>query len=201
MLLSRLDTILGGNTDMIYITIGVLAFLLFIIYDINSIIMKNKYLNSCFFLGFLLLAAATIGIVITSWDLIIIDLLRMGIYGTLAAIFLFLLIYTLFFALPFKNTYVETKSNPEVCQNGIYALCRHPGVLWFMGFYIFFGLALKVPLLISAAVIFSVLNLFYVIFQDQWTFMKIFGNYDTYKLDTPFIIPNLKSIKRCLQTL
>ncbi|MGB4659933.1 MAG: hypothetical protein WBI07_12180, partial [Mobilitalea sp.] len=112
---------------MIYIMIGALAFLLFIVYDINSIIMKNKYLSTCFFLGFLLLAAATIGIVITSWDLIRIDILWTGIYGTLAGIFLFLLIYTLFFALPFKNTYIETKGSPIVCQKGVYSLCRHPG--------------------------------------------------------------------------
>lgn len=201
MLLSRLDTLLGGNTIMIYIIIGVFAFLLFIVYDINSIIMKNKYLYNCFFLGFLLLAAATIGIVITSWDLILIDTLRMGIYGILAVAFLFLLIYTLFFALPFKNTYIETQGSPDVCQNGVYALCRHPGVLWFAGFYIFLGLALNIALLICAAIIFSLLNLFYVVFQDRWTFMKIFGNYDKYKIDTPFLIPNLKSIKRCLQTL
>jgi protein-S-isoprenylcysteine O-methyltransferase Ste14 len=144
---------------------------------------------------------ATGGIIITSLDLIQINIVRMGIFGVFTALFFSLLIYTLFFALPFKNTYIETEGSPKVCQSGVYALCRHPGVLWFIGFYAFFGITLQLPLLLIAAVIFSLLNVFYVIFQDNWTFMKIFVNYAEYKKVTPFLIPNNKSIKRCLQTL
>lgn len=186
---------------MIYIILGIVAFLLFVLYDVNSIILKHKLLYCCFFLGFLLLTVATIGIVIRSRDLIKIDIFRMGVFGALAVIFFFLLIYTLFFALPFKNTYIESKGPPKVCQSGVYALCRHPGVLWFMGFYAFIGLALMIPLLLIAAVVFSILNILYVLFQDRWTFIKSFDNYDKYKMDTPFLFPNMKSIKRCLKTL
>jgi len=80
-------------------------------------------------------------------------------------------------------------------------LCRHPGVLWFMGFYFFLWLTLKIPLLLLAGIIFSCFNLMYVIFQDRWTFTRVFEDYNDYKKLTPFIIPNFKSIKRCLQTL
>lgn len=186
---------------MIYIFCGFVAFLLFFIYDINSIIFKNKLLYGCFFVGSFLIIVATVGIVITYRDLIKIDVFRITIFGILAAFFFLLMIYTLFFALPFKDTYIETEASLKVYQSGVYALCRHPGVLWFMGFYIFLGLALKIPLLLTAAVIFSLLNILYVIFQDRWTFMKIFDDYDEYKKDTPFLIPNLKSIKRCIQTI
>jgi protein-S-isoprenylcysteine O-methyltransferase Ste14 len=184
---------------MIYVLIGIAAFVLFIVYDINSIIMKNKFLNGCFFAGNILLIVATAGIIFKSRDAIKMDVLRIVFFGIFTLLFFSLLIYTLFFALPFKNTYIETDSSPKVCQSGVYALCRHPGVLWFAGFFIFLGLTLNIPLLLTAAVIFSLLNTLYVIFQDQWTFMKIFENYDEYKINTPFLLPNTKSIKRCLQ--
>lgn len=186
---------------MIYIIIGIFAFLLFVIYDINSIIMKNKHLYCCFFTGFILLIIATMGIVLSSWGLIKVDILRIMLFGIMAVLFLCLMIYTLFFALPFKNTYVDSKASPKVCKAGVYALCRHPGVLWFIGFYTFLGLALKIPLLLTAAVVFSILNILYVIFQDQWTFLRSFEDYDQYKIDTPFLIPNIESIKHCIKTL
>ncbi len=182
---------------MAYIFLGVLAFLLFVISDINSIIMKNKLLNSCFFMGFILLVIATAGIILSEWD----KSFRMLLFGFLAFIFLILLIYTLFFALPFKKTYIDTHSSPKVCDSGVYALCRHPGVLWFIGFYLFFGLALNMMLLLLAAFIFSSLNIIYVVFQDRWTFINTFDNYEKYKINTPFLLPNIKSIKRCLHTL
>ena len=186
---------------MFYVFLGILAFLLFIIYDINSIVMKYRFINSCFFVGLALLMFATVGIIVISWDFIKFDIIRIGAYGTLSVISFLLLIYTLFFALPFQDTYVDIESPHKVCQSGVYALCRHPGVLWFSGFYIFLGLALDISLLFIAACIFSLLNLLYVVFQDQWTFMQLFDDYKSYKKNTPFLIPNLKSIKRCLETL
>lgn len=186
---------------MFYIFMGIFAFILFVLYDINSVIMKNKLLNCSFFAGFLLLIGSTVGIIVTSREKLQWNTLRIGCYGFLAILFLILLIYTLFFALPFENTYIRTESQPTVCQNGVYALCRHPGVLWFIGFYIFMGLALDLPLFLIAAVIFNILNIIYVIIQDRWTFLKMFADYDKYKLNTPFLLPNLKSIKRCFETL
>lgn len=186
---------------MIYIILGVVAYLFFFIYDINSIILKNHLLNCCFFAGVFLQISATAGIIFLSMDSIKINLYRTGVFGILAFLFLGLLIYTLFFALPFKDTYITTGSPPKALSNGVYALCRHPGVLWLIGFYAFLGLALQTAFMIVLTVIFSVLDLIYVIFQDRWTFVKYFSNYMEYKSDTPFLLPNLKSMKRCLQTL
>lgn len=122
---------------MIYIFVGFVAFLLFFIYDLNSVIFKFKLLYGCFFAGFFLLASSTVGIIISWRSLIKIDVLRMVTFGILTLLFFLLLIYTLFFALPFKSTYIETETLNKVCRSGVYALCRHPGVLWFFGFYIF----------------------------------------------------------------
>ena len=53
----------------------------------------------------------------------------------IATIFFVLLIYTLFFALPFDKTYQNESEKRMAYTEGVYALCRHPGVLWFIGFY------------------------------------------------------------------
>lgn len=186
---------------MIYIFMGLLAFLLYLAYDINSVTFKKNIVNSFFFLGSFLLIIATAGIIIESFSDIKWDWLWVSTFGIFSLLFFILLIYTLFFALPFNDTYVNSNATPKVYQNGFYALCRHPGVLWFIGFYFFLWLALKIPLLLLAGIIFSCCNLMYVIFQDCWTFPRVFDDYHDYKKRTPFIIPNFQSIKHCLQTL
>lgn len=192
---------MGENGSMFYIVLGLFSFLLFFLYDINSVIIKSKLLDLSFFAGILLLAVSTGGLVISSADQIRFDLIRTGICGTLAVIFLLLLIYTLFFALPFKETYLEPDAPRKVYRKGLYALCRHPGVLMFIAFYLFLGLALKSGIFYIASVIFSGLNIGYVCFQDCWTFMKTFPDYGEYKRETPFLLPRLRSIKKCFQTI
>ena len=183
-----------------YILLGIGAFMLFTLYDINSVAMKQGLFKGSFFIGFFLLIISTTGIVMSSLDQLSIVGVCCNYFGV-AALFLLLLIYTLFMAIPFKETYVNAGKSTKACQHGVYALCRHPGALWFIGFYLFFWLALPSPLLLKAATIFSVLNIMYVIFQDRWTFMLTFENYSEYKKTTPFLIPNLGSIKRCVETI
>ncbi len=186
---------------MFFIIIGLLAFLLFVVYDINNVILKNNIINSFFFLGSLLLIFATMGIIIQSFHDIIWNIWRMSVFGILSLFFLTLLIYTLFFALPFNETYIIKNGSPKIYRNGLYALCRHPGVLWFVGFYFFLWLALRIPMLLWAGIIFGSCNFLYIVFQDHWTFIRAFEDYNDYKKSTPFIIPNFESIKRCLRTL
>ncbi len=186
---------------MVFIILGIMAYLLFFLYDINSIIIKNKLLKGCFFAGICLLTAATTGIIISTADQVKLSIIRTGLCGLMAAVFLTLLIYTLFFALPFQDTYLGTEAPPKVYQNGVYALCRHPGVLWFIGMYLFLGLMLQLPIFYIASAIFSGLNVLYVIFQDSWTFMRIFPDYKQYKQETPFLIPGIHSIRKCMKTI
>lgn len=193
---------------MINVIWGVLGFCLFGLYDVNSVIWKIKAIHSSFAAGCILLVIGSAGLGYEALaaggpagvcDYILISL---GILN------MFLLIYTLFFALPFEETYcsregkkdgicrVEEKSN--VCDRGVYALCRHPGVLWFFFFFFFCGLALHSKLFFTGGLIFSACNLGYVIFQDIWTFPKTFSDYEEYKKKTPFLIPDWKSIKACM---
>lgn len=180
---------------------GILAFLLFLLYDINSVILKKKVINGFFLFGSVLLISATVGMIWKSSNQIEWNFWEMIIFGLMAIVFFILLIYTLFFALPFDTTYVKQKVAPQVYRDGVYALCRHPGVLWFTGFYFCLWFALKIPLLLWAGIIFSSCNILYVLFQDHWTFKQIFEDYSDYQKSTPFIIPNKKSIERCLHTL
>ncbi len=186
---------------MIYIILGVIAYLFFFLYDINSVLIRSKLLKPCFFAGILLQAASTVGIVISSAEQIRPNLIRTSICGVLAVLFFFLLIYTLFFALPFEATYMEDEAPRQVYRNGFYALCRHPGVLMFIAMYLFMGLALHLWLFYVASAVFCSLNLLYVLFQDRWTFMRIFPDYGQYKQETPFLLPDRSSITKCIQTI
>jgi protein-S-isoprenylcysteine O-methyltransferase Ste14 len=186
---------------MAYILLGFSAFLIFALYDINSVLMKKKFLHSFFFLGCILLMVSTLGIIISSWESIHMDWSKKGIYAFLSLMFLILLIYTLFFALPFDKTYLQVQDQPKVYRKGVYALCRHPGVLWFIGFYLFLWMTLEITQLLVAAIVFSIGNIIYIIFQDKWTFLHVFDDYHEYKKTTPFLIPSCQSIKKCIQTL
>jgi len=185
---------------MLYLLMGTLAFLFFMIYDINSVTVNYKILHGGFFAGCFLLIAATGGMISSSLADMRWDTGRILVFMPLAVAFLFLLVYTLFFAIPFRDTYINTDTAPKTCTTGLYALSRHPGVLWFTGFYCSLWLALSRPLLLFAGILFSLLNLFYTILQDRWIFMKIFPDYGKYKKTTPFLIPNRQSLSRCVQT-
>ena len=118
-----------------------------------------------------------------------------------ALCFLALLIYTLFFALPFEETYCEENKLRAAYTEGVYGLCRHPGVLWFAGAYLcmwgmFGGWRQGIYFLLM---IFW--NYLYIIFQDLWTFPQTFFNYREYQKTTPFLMPNRDSIKKCLYSI
>ena len=186
---------------MSYIIIGCLAFLFFMIYDINSVTVNYRLLRCGFLVGCFLLIAATGGIISASLTDMMWYTGRSLVFLPAAVIFLLLLIYTLFFAIPFEDTYIKTKETPKTCTTGFYALSRHPGVLWFIGFYFSLWLAFSGSLLLLAGILFSLLNLAYIILQDRWIFMKTFPDYGEYKKTTPFLIPTCQSLKRCVQTL
>ena len=103
---------------------------------------------------------------------------------------LLLLVYSLFFALPFQQTYLEEAAERRAYDRGVYALCRHPGVLWFILFYLCCWLARGSDALFWAWVLFSLLNVGYIVLQDLYIFPRTFGNYGEYRKTTPFLIPN-----------
>lgn len=119
-------------------------------------------------------------------------------FGAGSLVFLGLLIYTLFFALPFDETYLKESKERLAYTEGIYSLCRHPGVLWFAGAYLcFWGMSGD----LDRGIYFGLMifwNYLYIIVQDLWIFPVTFTNYEDYKRNTPFLLPNRRSINAYL---
>ena len=185
---------------MLSLVLGIAGFILYLLYDINSFTSQNRLLGYGFLSGSVLITISTV--------IELIGAFKQNAFGGAADIILIilsvisfaLLIYCLFFALPFEETYVEQTNGRKVYDGGAYALCRHPGLICFFAFYLFLGLAALPSGFLITGIIFSLLNLLYAAFQDRVTFPKCFTNYVDYRKKVPFLIPNKKSIRQAAQT-
>lgn len=183
------------------VSMGLLGFILFFIYDLNDAFWKKKILNGLFAVGVFLIGISVVIEIVCSIETIPKFGLTSFLGLTFALLFFVGLMYTLFFALPFKGTYIEVSEIRKTYKFGVYALCRHPGLGCFIGLFFFLYIAWPTPSVGIMSALYSGLNLLYVIFQDWLTFPVIFSDYDHYKAETPFVIPNLRSIHACFRTL
>ena len=179
---------------------GIAGFVLMLLYDINSFTVHNRLLQGGFYAGCLLVVGATAAAFVQA-------LCRHAFAGIADVIWLLLsvvcaglLVYCLFFALPFPETYQNPENGRPVYSAGAYALCRHPGVLCFWGMYVFMGLAAYPEKLLQMGIVFSLLNTAYAWFQDRVTFPRTFCDYEEYRTIAPFLIPNPRSIARARRT-
>ena len=179
---------------------GCLGFCLYLLYDIDSFTGLWKPLRLGFWGGTVLIGAATLLQMLSAWrqrafsgigDLL---LLVMGLAAFAA------LIYCLFFALPFDATYTDPERGRRTYTCGVYALCRHPGILCFFAMYLFWGLAALPTGFLWCGMVFSGLNLAYAWFQDRVTFPKTFCDYDLYREKAPFLLPTAASLQRAIRT-
>lgn len=179
--------------------LGIAAFILFFVYDVNSFLWQRSIPRTFFVTGALLLAVSLIIELRTAWpsfsgwgDIL---LLVLGVLSFIA------LIYTLFFAIPFDETYAKQSNGRSVCDHGVYGLCRHPGILCFFGMCLFTGLAALPSLdFLIHGMIFSLLNLLYAWFQDRITFPRTFADYREYRQKVPFLFPTKASLKHFFKT-
>ena len=180
---------------------GAAAFGLFVLYDVNSVIWKKRNLHSFFSLGILLLLAVTGICLLREFGESRISRSSAALlYLIPGLVCLGLMVYSLFFALPFAETYVWEPGRNAVCDRGMYALCRHPGVLWFCMTYLFLALAWGTTQIWGMAAFYSLLNVGYVVLQDRWTFPRTFEDYEGYRKRAPFLIPTAGSMKRAWET-
>lgn len=114
-----------------------------------------------------------------------------------ATLFAWLLVYSLFFALPAAASYTEPGQKRPACTTGVYALCRHPGVLWLTGLLACLYPAAGFPPSVTALV--TVLNVALVIFEDRTVFPAVLAGYCEYRRVTPFLIPGGKSVRACFR--
>lgn len=171
--------------------LGVLAFALMLLGDINDAYLKRRSLAAAFPLGALALAVSYIFQLDPGSPRFASDT-ALFILWSFAGLFLILLIYSLFFSFPVKSAYAAPGDARSVCSSGIYALCRHPGVLWlfFLSLCLYFCAGFP-P---AALVTYTLLNILLVTFEDRWVFPRVLAGYGDYRRRVPFLIPSARSI-------
>lgn len=180
---------------MIYYIITILVFICFIVYDVNSIKFNNHFLNKIFFIGIFIFFMENVILMFTLRNNVIYNRINIVLI-TFSIIFFCLLIYTLFFSLPFNDTYIKKENEGKVIKTGMYGFSRHIGVLWFILMYVPLIFVFKSNFFNKFVLLSSILNVIYVVFQDNYTFLYSFENYEEYKKEVPFIMPTLASIKK-----
>lgn len=111
------------------------------------------------------------------------------------------LIYSLFINLPFRETYVARGVGSKLVTTGLYALARHPGVLFLALTLSSLILAFRSRLLLIAAPIWLLLDTVMVVIEDRYFFQRMFPEYIRYCQETPMLLPNKKSTRAFLNSL
>ncbi len=112
----------------------------------------------------------------------------------LLAASILLLVYSLFFNLPFGKTYVSRGVGSRLVENGLYALVRHPGVWGFVLVMLSLVLVSGSSLMLVAAPVWIFLDILLVVVQDKFFFGKMFPGYEDYRRKTPMLFPNRRSL-------
>ncbi len=183
---------------MIALLIGCLAFLPFALSDLVKLRGNGRLGAIAFACGGMMLAGATLALLLNAGpfqQLLAFPVLKtaqlLGCFGALS-----FLVYTLFFALPLSASYATGKEHALV-SSGIYALCRHPGVWCLALFYLFFWLLCGTSVSFLAFLLFTALDLLYVIWQDGYVFPRSIVDYKVYQATTPFLLPTRTSLRAC----
>lgn len=179
---------------MILLILGIFGFVLLLLFDICSLA-KKRYLKYFFaFSGFILIFGSSIAIITTFSNFFEIALSFRIISLILSLFFLSLLIYSVVIEVGTKTYAFDNQHS--LITNGTYALSRHPGVLWMLLFYIFGAMFFQNLLALYAGLIWTSVNIVYVMIQERFIFHKIFKDYDQYRKSTPMIVPNLQSFEK-----
>lgn len=185
---------------MVYIAIGCIGFFVIHLFDIISLKRVPRVKPFIWILGSGLLVYA-LGMICFQGNKLPLSGWSTWLGWILLVVSSSLLIYSLFINLPFRKTYIATGVGDELVTTGLYALVRHPGVLWLALVLLSLLLVTKSSLLLIAAPIFILLDLVLVIVQDKIFFTRMFAGYTEYQLETPMIVPNRKSLHTFISSL
>lgn len=183
----------------IWIAVGVLSFGCMALSDHLCVEKKVPWAGALFPAGCMILAAATVGMLWIS------DFSEFGVWKIgmlcLSLVMLGLLVHSVVFALRQGGSDAlppEPGQKQPLVSEGVYALCRHPGVLWLGGVYGFAWLAFGTWQWLAAAVLLTGADGLYAYWQDRVIFPRSIENYAAYQNQTPFLLPTRDSIRRCL---
>lgn len=179
---------------MMYIILGIIGFRLLFVSDYCGLREKSVFKNLSAFLGTFLIFFSSVMLLTQNYRFYV--SIQYRIIGSLLGIgFLLLMIYSIVIE-------VSKSDNEKILiTTGTYALSRHPGVIWFFFYYMAGSFAFGNYIVLIAGVIWTIVNIAYVILQEKLIFKHIFINYDDYTKQTPMIIPTINSFKKCLTTI
>ena len=183
---------------MPYALLGAACFAPLYLFDRLKLSGRGRGAGFWFLLGCLGIFAASAGAFFSGEPRFLLPFPGRLLAGILTLVCAAGLSWALFFALPFSGTYVGQQQS-TVVDSGLYALCRHPGVLWFAGLYGCLWAAAGVPL--WEAALYSGLNVLLVIFEDRCVFPARLEGYGAYQASTPFLLPNRRSIRACRESI
>ena len=185
-----------------YLCVGILSFGCMALSDWLCVLRGRKEAGALFPAGCLLLAIATGGMLLESdfpaWTWLRTVMLCLAL-GMLA-----LLVHAVFFALNQGGSGAMPPAAGEkqpLVSTGVYALCRHPGVLWLGGVYFFLWASFGTFPWFLGFLGFTAADGLYACWQDRQVFPKSIQNYEIYQTSTPFLLPTRESIRRCWETL
>jgi protein-S-isoprenylcysteine O-methyltransferase Ste14 len=87
----------------------------------------------------------------------------------------------------------------EVYHGGTYALCRHPAILWMVIYLAGLVMASNQAGAVFLAIWWFILEMVVITVQDLYVFPSLFRGYTEYRRTTPFVIPNLSSLRSLFQ--
>lgn len=179
----------------VWLSVGVLAFGVMALGDWLDLKKRPAAGQAAFGAGCLLLTAASIALPGTEPPA---GPARPMFWGA-AALMLGLLVYTVFGAV--RASPPAAEGMHPLVSDGVYALCRHPGVWWLAGGYFLLWCADGRRVWLEALGLFGGADAVYVLWQDRLVFPRRIENYRAYQKSTPFLLPTRRSIRRCWQTL
>jgi protein-S-isoprenylcysteine O-methyltransferase Ste14 len=114
--------------------------------------------------------------------------------AALSAASLYLLYRSLLADLP-AGTYGGGGGEKTLVRTGTYALCRHPGFLWYCGLLAGLFLLSRSQWLLFAGPAWACANLALVAVEDKFIFPRLLPGYTAYRRETPFLIPTARSLR------
>jgi protein-S-isoprenylcysteine O-methyltransferase Ste14 len=185
---------------MIYIIIGSLGFFVIHFFDIVSLKRIPRAKPFTWILGSGLLGYSLVMVCLAP-DKLLLPMWSTWLGWALLSTSLLLLIYSLFINLPFRKTYVTTGVGDKLITTGLYALVRHPWIHCFTLVLLSLVLVSKSSLLLIAAPIWISLDIVLVVIQDKFIFGRMFDGYDSYRQQTPMLVPNRRSLNAFINSL
>jgi protein-S-isoprenylcysteine O-methyltransferase Ste14 len=112
-------------------------------------------------------------------------------------VFFALFLYSLYFEIPFRKTYVGREQPKRVVTGGTYTLTRHPAFIWFIIWIVSSVLASRSVTLLVAAPVWITAYIVCMCIEDKLTSRGHFAEeYREYQRETPMLIPTRRSIRR-----